>query len=67
MIDGTRNLMHRTLLMVLYATGVRRTELSLLMCLANSKLGLIFEVSAAVTQAQLPCLRSLLWRPRSSR
>jgi integrase/recombinase XerD len=30
MIDGTTNLMHRTLLMVLYATGVRRTELSLL-------------------------------------
>src|SRR5215472_14520675 len=30
MIDGTRNLMHRTLLMVLYGTGVRRKELSLL-------------------------------------
>src|SRR6516164_247778 len=30
MIDGTTNLMHRTLLMVLYGTGVRRTELSLL-------------------------------------
>jgi len=30
MIDGTTNLMHRTILMVLYATGVRRTELSLL-------------------------------------
>lgn len=30
MIDGTSNLMHRTLLMVLYGTGVRRTELSLL-------------------------------------
>ena len=30
MIDGTANLMHRTLLMVLYGTGVRRTELSLL-------------------------------------
>ena len=27
---GTTNLMHRTLLMVLYGTGVRRTELSLL-------------------------------------
>jgi len=30
MIEGTTNLMHRTILMVLYATGVRRTELSLL-------------------------------------
>ena len=30
MIDGTTNLMHRTVLMVLYGTGVRRTELSLL-------------------------------------
>ena len=30
MIDGTTNLMHRTLLMVLYGTGLRRTELSLL-------------------------------------
>jgi site-specific recombinase XerD len=30
MIDRTTNLMHRTILMVLYATGVRRTELSLL-------------------------------------
>jgi len=30
MIDGTTNLMHRTLLMVLYGTGVRRKELSLL-------------------------------------
>jgi site-specific recombinase XerD len=30
MIEGTTNLMHRTLLMVLYGTGVRRTELSLL-------------------------------------
>src|SRR5215510_1980957 len=30
MIDLTTNLMHRTILMVLYATGVRRTELSLL-------------------------------------
>ena len=30
MIDGTTNLMHRTLLMVLYGTGIRRTELSLL-------------------------------------
>jgi integrase/recombinase XerD len=30
MIDGTTNLMHRTLMMVLYGTGVRRTELSLL-------------------------------------
>src|SRR5215470_16628177 len=30
MIDGTTNLMHRTILIVLYATGVRRTELSLL-------------------------------------
>jgi integrase/recombinase XerD len=30
MIDGTTNLMHRTLLMVLYGTGMRRTELSLL-------------------------------------
>jgi site-specific recombinase XerD len=30
MIDGTRNLMHRTLMMVLYGTGVRRKELSLL-------------------------------------
>ena len=30
MIDATTNLMHRTLLMVLYGTGVRRTELSLL-------------------------------------
>jgi site-specific recombinase XerD len=30
MIVGTTNLMHRTLLMVLYGTGVRRTELSLL-------------------------------------
>jgi len=26
MIEGTTNLMHRTILMVLYATGVRRTE-----------------------------------------
>jgi site-specific recombinase XerD len=31
MIDGTTNLMHRTLLMVLYGTGVRRTELSLVL------------------------------------
>jgi integrase/recombinase XerD len=30
MIDETTNLMHRTILMVLYGTGVRRTELSLL-------------------------------------
>ena len=30
MIDLTTNLMHRTLLMVLYGTGMRRTELSLL-------------------------------------
>ena len=30
MIGRTTNLMHRTILMVLYATGVRRTELSLL-------------------------------------
>src|SRR6476620_9698274 len=30
MIDGTTNLMHRTILTVLYGTGVRRTELSLL-------------------------------------
>jgi site-specific recombinase XerD len=30
MIEGTTNLMHRTLLMVLYGTGVRRKELSLL-------------------------------------
>src|SRR2546425_6352480 len=30
MIDRTTNLMHRTILMVLYGTGVRRTELSLL-------------------------------------
>jgi len=30
MIDGTTNLMHRTILMVLYATGVRRAELALL-------------------------------------
>jgi site-specific recombinase XerD len=30
MIEGTTNLMHRTILMVLYGTGVRRTELSLL-------------------------------------
>jgi len=30
MIDQTTNLMHRTILMVLYGTGVRRTELSLL-------------------------------------
>jgi len=30
MIEGTTNLMHRTLLMVLYGTGMRRTELSLL-------------------------------------
>src|SRR5262249_39793918 len=30
MIEGTTTLMHRTLLMVLYGTGVRRTELSLL-------------------------------------
>ena len=30
MIDGTTNLMHRTLLMVLFGTGIRRTELSLL-------------------------------------
>jgi integrase len=30
MIEKTTNLMHRTLLMVLYGTGVRRTELSLL-------------------------------------
>jgi len=30
MIEGTTNPMHRTLLMVLYGTGVRRTELSLL-------------------------------------
>jgi len=30
MIEGTTNLMHRTLLMVLYGTGVRRRELSLL-------------------------------------
>jgi len=30
MIDETTSLMHRTILMVLYGTGVRRTELSLL-------------------------------------
>jgi integrase/recombinase XerD len=30
MIDETTNLMHHTILMVLYGTGVRRTELSLL-------------------------------------
>jgi len=30
MIDETTHLMHRTILMVLYGTGVRRTELSLL-------------------------------------
>ncbi len=30
MIDRTTNLMHRTILTVLYGTGVRRTELSLL-------------------------------------
>jgi integrase/recombinase XerD len=30
MIDRTTNLMHRTILMVLYGTGVRRTELSML-------------------------------------
>ena len=30
MIERTTNLMHRTILMVLYGTGVRRTELSLL-------------------------------------
>ena len=30
MIDRTTNLMHRTVMMVLYGTGVRRTELSLL-------------------------------------
>src|SRR5262249_47894749 len=30
MIEGTTNLMHRTLLMVLYGTGVRQTELLLL-------------------------------------
>jgi len=30
MIDRTRNRMHRTIMMVLYGTGVRRTELSLL-------------------------------------
>ena len=30
MIEAAPNLMHRTILMVLYATGVRRTEASLL-------------------------------------
>ena len=30
MIEAAPNLMHRTILMVLYATGIRRTEASLL-------------------------------------
>src|SRR5262249_61433960 len=30
MIEAAPNLMHRTMLMVLYATGIRRTEASLL-------------------------------------
>ena len=30
LIEASTNLMHRTMLMVLYATGARRTEVSLL-------------------------------------
>jgi integrase len=40
MIEAAPNLLHRTILMVLYATGIRRTEASLLkvsdVCFRNS-------------------------------
>jgi integrase/recombinase XerD len=69
MIDRTTNLMHRTILMVLYATGVRRTELPSVLTPLTRRIpaassGLSKPASAAVSQSSncgephIDCARS---------